>query len=76
MGVINHFYDSDGEEDEGEESQSAKIDALNKELEEQKVKKLGELRVKKQEYTPGMWNAQAVLLGGLGKDPDVEGLFC
>lgn len=73
MGVINHFYDSDAEEDEDEESKSTKMDDLNKELEEQRVKKLSELRTKKQEYTPGLWNAQTVLLGGLGKDPNVEG---
>ena len=73
LGVINHFYDSDAEDDEDEENQSTKMDALNKELEQQRVKKLAELRVKKQEFTPGLWNAQAVLLGGLGKDPDVEG---
>jgi len=49
------------------------VDALTSELEEQRVKKLAELRNEKQQYQPGMWNAQAVLLGGLGKDPDVEG---
>lgn len=49
------------------------MDDLTKELEEQKIKKLNEMRSKKQEYTSGMWNAQTVLLGGLGKDPDVEG---
>lgn len=73
--MINHFYDSDAEDDGDEETQSTKMDTLSKELEEQKVRKLGELRVKKQEYTAGMWNAQSVLLGGLGKDPDVEGLL-
>ncbi|XP_067940200.1 coiled-coil domain-containing protein 87-like [Watersipora subatra] len=72
LGVINHFYDSDAEEDEDEESKSTKMDDLNKELESQKTKKLNELRMKKQEYTSGMWNAQTVLLGGLGRDPNVE----
>lgn len=73
LGVINHFYDSDAEEDVDEESKSTKMDDLHKELEEQKAKKLTEMRAKKQEYQSGMWNAQTVLLGGLGKDPDVEG---
>ncbi|KAF6040750.1 CCDC87 [Bugula neritina] len=72
LGVINHFYDSDAEDDEDEELQTTKMDLLNKELEEQKIKKLNEMRWKKQEYMPGMWNAQTVFLGGLGKDPDVE----
>lgn len=54
------------------------MDALNKELEDEKIRKLNEMRVKKQEYTTGQWNVQTVLLGGLGKDPDVEGghSFC
>lgn len=75
LGVINHFYDSDAEDDEDEELQTTKMDLLNKELEEQKIKKLNEMRWKKQEYMPGMWNAQTVFLGGLGKDPDVEGIL-
>lgn len=74
MGVINHFYDSDAEDDEDQENKSTKMDALSKELEEQKIKKLQEMRGKKQEFTAGMWNAQTIFMGGLGKDPDVEGL--
>lgn len=51
------------------------MDALNKELDDQRKVKLSELRAKKQEYVPGMWNTQAVFLGGLGQDPDVEGMY-
>ena len=35
--------------------------------------KLDELRTKKSEYQPGVWNVNTVLLGGLGKDPPLEG---
>lgn len=49
------------------------MEALNKELDDQRTKKLHEMRIKKQEFTPGMWNVHSVLLGGLGRDPDVEG---
>lgn len=72
LGVINHFYDSDAEDDDEEESESAKMDALTNQLEQQRNQKLNELRQEKTTYTPGLWNAQSVLLGGLGRDPDVE----
>lgn len=69
---MNHFYDSDAEDDEEEESESAKMEALAAQLELQRNMKLRELRRRKADFVPGSWNAQSVLLGGLGRDPDVE----
>lgn len=72
LGVVNHFYDSDAEDDEEEESESAKMEALTAQLELQRNRKLTELRREKADFVPGLWNAQSVLLGGLGRDPNVE----
>ena len=33
-----------------------------------------ELKTQKAEYTPGLWNVNTVLMGGLGNDPELEGL--
>ena len=34
---------------------------------------LSELKAKKTDYKTGFWNANSVLLGGLGQDPIVNG---
>eukprot|EP00079_Xenopus_tropicalis_P033939 XP_017947710.1 PREDICTED: coiled-coil domain-containing protein 87 isoform X1 [Xenopus tropicalis] len=67
--VIFHLYNSDSEDD-------GQI-ALMKEKERQKReqdKRLAELRELKEKYTPGMWNINSVMLGGLGKEPVDEGM--
>lgn len=38
-----------------------------------KMRKLAELQNKKSEYKQGFWNANSVLMGGLGKDPLLDG---
>ncbi|XP_053319631.1 coiled-coil domain-containing protein 87 [Spea bombifrons] len=66
--VIYHLYNSDSEDEE------AMNTALRKKKEERKRerdKKIAELRAEKQNYTPGMWNINSVMLGGLGIDPDL-----
>lgn len=43
----------------------------------EREKKLAELKSIKTEYQPGVWNVNAILLGGLGNEPDVDGkLLC
>lgn len=39
----------------------------------EREKKLAELRSLKSDFKPGVWNVNAVLLGGLGKEPEVDG---
>lgn len=34
---------------------------------------MAELRSLKSDFKPGVWNVNAVLLGGLGKEPEVDG---
>lgn len=36
-------------------------------------KKLNELRDQKTVYKNGLWNVNSVLMGGLGKDPQLDG---
>jgi len=36
---------------------------------------LMEIKAKKEHYIRGVWNANSVLLGGLGKYPDLDGMF-
>lgn len=39
----------------------------------EKLEKLKELREEKNKFSAGMWNVNSVMMGGLGRDPDVEG---
>ena len=39
----------------------------------EKQKRLGEIWKAKTSFTPGEWNVQSVMLGGLGKDPELSG---
>ena len=39
----------------------------------ERERKLEELRAMKTEYKEGVWNANCVLMGGLGKDPSIQG---
>ena len=42
-------------------------------LHRERERKLEEMRAIKLEYKEGMWNANCVLMGGLGKDPSIQG---
>ncbi|XP_071373215.1 coiled-coil domain-containing protein 87 [Centroberyx affinis] len=72
LSTIFHLYnssDSDNEEDE-------KMKQLQQRREEKlkrRREKMEALKRKKQEYVTGMWNVNSVLLGGLWKDPTLEG---
>ena len=44
----------------------------------EREKKIEELKQEKTKYEEGMWNVNAVLMGGLGKDPiiaEAHGMF-
>jgi hypothetical protein len=40
----------------------------------EKEKKMKALQEQKAEFQEGFWNVNSVLLGGLGKDPVIEGM--
>ncbi|KAK0060254.1 coiled-coil domain-containing protein 87-like isoform X1 [Biomphalaria pfeifferi] len=84
LGAIFHFYDSEEESDTDEEDLPYKMKRMKKLLhsksgkskllpeQKEKVQKLNELKSLKTEYQKGFWNANSVLMGGLGKDPEID----
>ncbi|XP_072326910.1 coiled-coil domain-containing protein 87-like [Scyliorhinus torazame] len=68
LGVAFHLYDS---EDEGEEARK-KLIAREAELKWKDEVEIAEMRQIKEEFTPGSWNINTVMLGGLGKEPPSE----
>ncbi|XP_078090737.1 coiled-coil domain-containing protein 87-like [Mustelus asterias] len=69
LGFAFHLYDS---EDEGEEAKR-KLIAREAELKKEEEMELMELRLIKEEFIPGSWNINTVMLGGLGKLPLSDG---
>ncbi|PVD19306.1 hypothetical protein C0Q70_19793 [Pomacea canaliculata] len=82
LGTIFHFYNSDDEEesdDKEDEAVSARrrvsrriVSSKASQEERERDQKLEELRAQKTEFKEGMWNVNSVMLGGLGKDPELQ----
>ncbi|XP_076443438.1 coiled-coil domain-containing protein 87-like isoform X3 [Babylonia areolata] len=87
MGVVFHFYDSEEGESDDEDAgpmrgRVSRRTMSSKHLQElrpvgsrkqrERERKLEELRAVKKEYKEGVWNANCVLMGGLGKDPSLR----
>ncbi|XP_074605915.1 coiled-coil domain-containing protein 87-like [Acropora palmata] len=72
MSLLFHLYDSDNEDDNDEDGDEARPDTVQMALMREREKKLAELRSLKSDFKPGVWNVNAVLLGGLGKEPEVD----
>lgn len=71
LGAIFHFYNSDDDEEDDLEAK-AKAKAVKDKARKQREAKLKDLRVQKADYKEGFWNVNSVLMGGLGKDPELE----
>ncbi|XP_072038414.1 coiled-coil domain-containing protein 87-like [Amphiura filiformis] len=71
LNAVFHMYNAENEE--GDERKKDKNALSESKLAKQREKEqqLGELRAQKSEFTAGMWNVNSVLLGGLGRDPDL-----
>ena len=41
----------------------------------ERQERMQELKTQKTEFQSGMWNVNSILMGGLGKDPELEGHF-
>ncbi|XP_075456813.1 coiled-coil domain-containing protein 87 isoform X2 [Ascaphus truei] len=69
--VVYHLYDSDFEDEE-----LANLVRFKEQDQEQKKrerdKRIADFRAKKQDFVPGMWNINSVMLGGLGTDPILQ----
>ncbi|KAL8616651.1 hypothetical protein ACOMHN_031633 [Nucella lapillus] len=87
MGVVFHFYDSEEGESDDEDSGHARgrvsrrtmsskhmqeIRPVVSKKERERERKVEEMRAVKNEYKEGLWNANCVLMGGLGKDPSLQ----
>ncbi|KAK2157092.1 hypothetical protein LSH36_199g05026 [Paralvinella palmiformis] len=76
MGAIFHFYNSEDEDDEEDDdintSRSRTSKKLTKEQQVEKRQKIQELKALKTEFSDGFWNANSVLMGGLGQEPYVD----
>ncbi|KAK2559100.1 Coiled-coil domain-containing protein 87 [Acropora cervicornis] len=60
------------QDDNDEDGDEARPDTVQMALMREREKKLAELRSLKSDFKPGVWNVNAVLLGGLGKEPEVD----
>nr|XP_015207424.1 PREDICTED: coiled-coil domain-containing protein 87 isoform X2 [Lepisosteus oculatus] len=68
--VIFHLYNSDESDDEEDERRKALVSEMEYREREQR-KKIAALRSQKQEFVSGLWNVNSVMLGGLGKEPEL-----
>ncbi|EDO46117.1 predicted protein [Nematostella vectensis] len=72
LSVIFHLYDSEEDSDEEDGENENRPDTIQMALLKEREKKLTELKTQKTDFQPGFWNANSILLGGLGKDPIIE----
>lgn len=70
LSLIFHLYDDKN----GIELKSEELEFKEKQEKalREREKLINELKKQKLQYEPGVWNTQTVLLGGLGKDPELE----
>ncbi|XP_045068805.1 coiled-coil domain-containing protein 87-like [Coregonus clupeaformis] len=66
-----HLYDSGDSEDEEDERRRL-LQLRRDERKKRRRQKMEALKGQKQEYVTGLWNVNAVLLGGLWKEPELE----
>ncbi|XP_069764057.1 coiled-coil domain-containing protein 87-like [Narcine bancroftii] len=69
LGVLYHFYESEEEKDE--ERRALVVREL--ELKQEEEMQIAETRLVKEKFLSGLWNVNAVMLGGLGKEPLPKG---
>ncbi|CAK8694835.1 unnamed protein product [Clavelina lepadiformis] len=68
LSVLYHFYNSEASEsDTDSTSKSARLESERKQ-----EAKLAEIKAKKEHYVRGLWNVNTVMVGGLGRYPDLE----
>ncbi|XP_064199343.1 coiled-coil domain-containing protein 87 [Anguilla rostrata] len=71
LGVVFHLYDSDDDE-----NKKTRPLTLQEKESEKRREKIEALKSKKDEFVTGLWNVNSVMLGGLGKDPELEDDDC
>lgn len=71
LNAVFHMYEASNEGVEGDKDDKNALSQSKLAKQREKDQQLSELRAQKTEFTEGMWNVNSVLLGGLGKDPDL-----
>ncbi|KAI0237485.1 Coiled-coil domain-containing protein 87 [Lamellibrachia satsuma] len=71
LGVVFHFYDSADEDDHDTHTQAPSRQISKQRMHDENKKRMSEIWQTKTAFTPGEWNVQSVMLGGLGKDPEL-----
>lgn len=72
MSLLFHLYDSDNEDDDEEDGGEARPDTVQMALIRERERMLVELKSQKSNFTPGVWNVNTVLMGGLGNEPEID----
>jgi len=71
LALIFHLYDSEEEVDSADE-RDALLECEMKKEKERRNQKLEKMMEAKNKYEGGFWNANSILMGGLGKHPDID----
>lgn len=71
LALIFHLYDSEEEIDSADE-RDALLESEMKKEKERRNQKLEKMMEAKNKYEGGFWNANSILMGGLGKHPDID----
>eukprot|EP00731_Ephydatia_muelleri_P016880 Em0009g1304a len=74
LGLVYHLYDSDGTDSETEEEkrvQRQKLAELHCRLKAREAKRKQQYQLKSN-FESGQWNVNAVMMGGLGGDPELS----
>lgn len=71
LALIFHLYDSEEDVDSADE-RDALLESEMKKEKERRNQKLEKMMEAKNKYEGGFWNANSILMGGLGKHPDID----
>lgn len=71
LSLAYHLYESDAGSSDEEGEKEHQPNARELELKKAREQKLAEIRKLKENFSAGYWNANSVLVGGLGKYPDI-----
>ncbi|XP_038071406.1 coiled-coil domain-containing protein 87-like isoform X2 [Patiria miniata] len=72
LGAVFHMYESDDDEGDANKSDKDVLSSSKMAKQRDRDERLKELKNQKTDFQSGMWNVNSVLMGGLGKDPEVE----
>ncbi|XP_022100889.1 coiled-coil domain-containing protein 87-like isoform X2 [Acanthaster planci] len=72
LGAVFHMYESDDDEGDVGKADQDILSSSKMAKQRERQEKLRELKNQKTDFQAGMWNVNSVLMGGLGRDPELE----